>query len=295
MLRRLLLPLVLIAAPLTAQNSTAAQRPDTAGTIVVAHGGSAEWNGYVLEIAKQARTGGPLEVAFLMGPDAATHRFQDQVAKLERAGVSRLVVVPLLVSSHSGHYEQIRYLAGATDSLDEMMHHHLHMAGIERPASKLPLQVTKALDDATELARILADRAKAQAKDASAQALFLVGHGPNTAEEYADWMRNLRPVAAEVQRLTGFKDVRVDLVLDDAPALVRAEAVTRVRELIAMQALITGREVVVVPVLISRGRVSREKFMEDLKGLPVIYAGDPILPHPMVADWIATRVRETVR
>lgn len=295
MLRRLFLPLVLIAAPLTAQHSTAAPSSATAGTIVVAHGGSAEWNGYVLEIAKQARTGGPLEVAFLMGPDAATHRFQDQVAKLERAGVSRIVVVPLLVSSHSGHYEQIRYLAGATDSLYEMMHHHLHMAGIERPTSTLPLQVTRALDDATELARILADRAKAQAKDASAQALFLVGHGPNTAEEYADWMRNLRPVAAEVQRLTGFRDVRVDLVRDDAPALVRAEAVTRVRELIAMQALITRRDVVVVPVLISRGRVSREKFMEDLKGLPVIYAGDPILPHPLVADWIATRVRETAR
>lgn len=81
----------------------------------------------------------------------------------------------------------------------------------------------------------------------------------------------------------------------DAPALVRTEAVTRVREIIAMQALITGRDVVVVPVLISRGRVSREKFMEDLKGLPVIYAGDPILPHPLVADWIATRVRETAR
>lgn len=289
MLRRIALLLLTIHVPLAAQSAP------SVGTIVIAHGGSAEWNGYVLDIAKQAKTGGPLEVSFLMGPDAATHRFQDQVAKLERAGVSRIVIVPLLVSSHSGHYEQIRYLAGATDSLDEMMHHHLHMAGIERPKTSARLHVAKALDDANELARILADRAKAQATSAANQALFLVGHGPNSAEEYAEWMKNLRPVAAEVQRLTGFKDVRVDLVRDDAPALVRAEAVTRVRELIAMQAIITGRDVVVVPVLVSRGRVSREKFMEDLKGLPVIYAGDPILPHPLVAEWIATRVREGSR
>jgi sirohydrochlorin cobaltochelatase len=279
------------AAPTTI-SAQAGSPPAPVGTIVVAHGGSAEWNGYVLDVAGRARTGGPVEVSFLMGEAARSRRFQDAVARLERAGVSRIVVVPMLVSSHSGHYEQIRWLAGETDSLDAVMHHHLHMSGIERPDTRTPMVVTRAMDDSPEVARVLADRAKAIATAPSEQALFLVGHGPNEAAEYAEWMRNLRPVADSVRVWVGFRDVKVDLVRDDAPAPVRAEAVRRVRELIDLQARLTGRDVVVVPVLVSRGRVSREKFMADLVGLPVVYTGEPLLPHPHLATWIESRVRE---
>ncbi len=67
---------------------------------------------------------------------------------------------------------------------------------------------------------------------------------------------------------------------------------TRVRELISMQYQITGDSVVVVPGLISRGRISRETFMKDLAGLPVVYSGDPLLPHPALSQWLEIRVRE---
>jgi hypothetical protein len=49
---------------------------------------------------------------------------------------------------------------------------------------------------------------------------------------------------------------------------------------------------VVVPVLISRGRISRETFMQDLDGLPVVYSGDPLLPHPALSRWLQSRVGE---
>ena len=105
-------------------------------------------------------------------------------------------------------------------------------------------------------------------------------------------MSNLRRVADSVRVRSGFGDVRVDVVRDDAPAEVRSDAVTRVRELISMQYQITGDSVVVVPVLISRGRISRETFMKDLAGLPVVYSGDPLLPHPALSQWLESRVRE---
>jgi sirohydrochlorin ferrochelatase len=263
------------------------------GTILVAHGGSAEWNQHVRVIARAANTGGPLELSFLMGPDAPAHRFQDAARKLVDAGAREIVVVPLLISSHSGHYEQIRYLAGLTDSLDDVMVHHLQMSGIERPTLNVPMRVARALDDASQLSQVLAERALALTKTPEQQALFLAGHGPNSAEDYAAWMDNLRRVADSVQRHTKFRDVRVDLVRDDAPAPVRREAVRRVRELIALQYEITGQPVIVVPVLVSRGRVSRETFLKDLQGLPVVYTGDPILPHSALTSWIEQRVRET--
>lgn len=281
---------------LAAATPLVAQPAGRVGTILVAHGGDSTWNAGVLQAAREARTGGPVEVSFLMGAGARTARFQDAVAKLEAAGVAEIVVVPLLVSSHSGHYDQIRYLVGEPVELGETMHHHLHMAGIERPSPKVPVRLTKALDDAPEMARILTERAlalvKAQDDAPAARALLIVGHGPNSAEDYAAWMRNLRPVADSVKAWTGFRDVRVELVRDDAPAPVRAEAVLRVRELIALQQMVTGKDVIVVPVLVSKGSVSRDKVPNDIKGTPSVYSGDPLLPHAAIARWVEARVRE---
>jgi sirohydrochlorin cobaltochelatase len=262
------------------------------GTLIVAHGGGPAWDARVQKIAAEVRLPGPVAVSFLMGPGAKQHRFQDEVAKLVKRGAKEIVVVPMLVSSHSGHYEQIRYLVGERDDLDTTMMHHLHMSGIGRADAGVPLRLTKAVDDAPEMAEILAERAKTLASDPSRQALFLVGHGPNSAEDYAEWMANLRRVVDGVRARTGFRSVLLDLVRDDAPPPVRAEAVARVRELIQLQHQLTGRDVVVVPVLISTGKVSTEKLPRDLEGLPMTYTSEGLLPHPGMARWVESRVRQ---
>ena len=289
----LALLIVIEPALVSAQQPAAAAR--TIGTLIVAHGGGPEWNAGVETVAAQVRLDGPVAVAFLMGPGAATARFQDMVAELVRRGASEVVVVPMLVSSHSGHFEQMRWLAGETDTLDAEMQHHLHMSGIERSTAGVPIRLARAIDDAPDVADVLADRARALAKAPRKQALFLVGHGPNSAEDYAAWMNNLRPVAERVKQQVGFRSVLVGLVRDDASKPVRAEAVEHVRELIRMQRELTGRDVVVVPVLIASGRVSRETIPADLEGLPVIYSGETLLPHPGMARWIETRVHDLLR
>jgi sirohydrochlorin cobaltochelatase len=280
-------------APSPAASHGGAHGDGRVGTIVVAHGAGPDWNAQVEAVARAAETGGPVEESFLMGPGARTHRFQDAAKRLEAAGVREIVVVPLLVSSHSGHYEQIRWLVGDADTLDEMMLHHLHMAGIERPNVAVPMRVTPALDGADEVADIVAEHALALAEEPAAQALFLIGHGPNSAEDYAAWMEDLRPLAERVQRTTGFRDVKVGLVQDDAAGPVRAEAVRRIREIITLQHQVTGRPVVVVPVLIGTGQISLEKFPADLAGLPIAYNGKGLLPHPALARWIEARVGAT--
>ncbi len=284
---------VTLLAPATSFAQGVAAGPRV-GTIIIAHGADSMWNAQVADVAKQVRTGGPIEVSYLMGPGASTARFQDAVKRLEAKGVAEIVVVPMLVSSYSGHYDQIRYLAGDSIVLSDVMMHHLHMAGIERASSKLPIRVTPAMDDAPQVAHVLAERAKALAPDPRTRALLIVGHGPNSAEDYASWMTNLRAVADSVKALTGFRDVRVDLVRDDAPAEVRAEAVRRVRELIELQHLVTGQQVIVVPVLVSKGAVSRDKVPADIKGMPAIYSGEPLLPHAAMARWVESRVESAV-
>ena len=272
-----------------------AQSAPRVGTVIVAHGGGPEWNVQVHDVAKLVRTGGPVEVSFLMGSEARTTRFQDAVDKLEAQGVSEIVVVPMLVSSHSGHYDQLRYLAGELDSLGHTMMHHLHMSGIDRAAATVPVRLAKAMDDSPEIGRVLAARARALAKSPAEQALFIIGHGPNSAEDNAEWMRHLRRIADSVRVTSGFRDVKLGLVRDDAPAPVRAEAVQGIREMIELQHALTQRDVVVVPVLVSTGSVSREKLPKDLGGLPIVYDGTALLPHEEMARWVERRVREASR
>lgn len=119
---------------------------------------------------------------------------------------------------------------------------------------------------------------------------MIVGHGPNSAGHYAAWMKNLRLVVDSVRANSGFRDVRIELVRDDAPMLVREEAVRRTRELIEMQHALTKKPVVVVPVLVSKGSINRSKLPQDLAGLPIVYSGEPLLPHPEMTRWIEARV-----
>jgi sirohydrochlorin ferrochelatase len=272
-------------------SSLAAQLPSSEiGTLIVAHGDGPRWNANIESLARSVHTGGPVAFSLLMGPDAAKHRFQDAAAQLVAQGAREIIVVPVLVSSHSGHIDQIRYLTGETDSLDADMKMMLHMSGITRPTTRVPMRVTAALDNAPQLARILSDHAKKLGTDPSKQALFLVGHGPNSAEDNAAWMSNLRQVADSVQKWTGFRDIKIGLVRDDAPAPVRAEAVKEIRETIELQHEMTSEPVVVVPILVSSGQVSGTKIPTDLAGLPVVYNAVPLLPHPAMASWVEARV-----
>lgn len=286
--------LVLLALAAAWPPPAGAQVEEPVGTLVVAHGGGPEWNAQVLAVTDMVETGGPVEVSFLMGPGASANPFQTAVARLVEAGARRVVVVPLLVSSYSGHYEQIRYLVGETDSLSASMRRHLEMGGIERPARAVPIVLAGAMDDAPEIARVLADRALALAEQPAEQAVYVVGHGPNSPERWAAWMENLRTLADSVDVWTGFRDVKVGLVRDDAPDAVRAEAVRQVRDVIGLQYGLTQRPVVVVPLLVARGRITAEKLPADLAGLPVVYSGEALLAHLEVARWIESRVRDAV-
>lgn len=277
------------AVPATAQSPASAGA--AVGTLIIAHGAGPDWNAQVETVASAVSTGGPVEIAYLMGPAAPDHRFQDRVLRLVEAGAREVVVVPLLMSSHSGHYDQIRYLAGELDSLSTMMMHHLHQAGITRADVGVPIRLTPAIDASPEIVPVLVDRASDLAEMPAEQAVFLVGHGPNAAEDYAGWMANLRPIADSVEALGGFADVKLGLVRDDAPDAVRAEAVLRIREIIELQHDATGHPVVVVPILISQGSITDEKLPRDLANLPIAYSGEALLPHPGLARWIEARVR----
>lgn len=256
------------------------------GILIVAHGGGPDWNRQVLDVAVAVHHSGPVRASFLMGPGANERPFQREIAALRTDGAANIVVVPFFMSSHSEHLDQLRWLIGQREALDSTMMHHLHMGGIERPSDLRGLRLTTALDSAPELSGALTERAIELADRRAERAVLLLGHGPNGAEDYARWMTALRPVAERVRRDAGYRFASVELVRDDAPPLVRAEAVRRVREIVTWLNELTRVPVVVVPALVATGMVSRETLRRDLEGLPVIFAGDAVLPNPGMARWV---------
>jgi sirohydrochlorin ferrochelatase len=77
---------------------------------------------------------------------------------------------------------------------------------------------------------------------------------------------------------------------EDLPPKKQPGGRGRPSRLIELQHMATGRDVIVVPALISKGSISTEKIPADLQGLPIVYSGNSLLPHPEMARWVAARV-----
>ena len=108
---RFLLFSTLIFSPVGSTIAAAADEP--LGVLVVAHGSTAEWNANVEAAVTIIRQHTPSTAAYLMGKENRTP--QAAYDELVAAGVHRIVIVPLLVSSYSSHYEQVRFLGHLRD------------------------------------------------------------------------------------------------------------------------------------------------------------------------------------
>jgi len=263
--------------------STVASAQERIGLLIVAHGADSLWNEGVLVTAASVRwPAGPKATAFLMGPAAQTQGWSDAVRRLVAEGATRINVVPLMVSSAGAHFRQIEYYAGARDRLPPGLEAHDHVGNPPRP---VPMRVAAALDDAPELGLILAERIEQLARGHDPRSVMLVAHGPTSDEDAQRWRTNLAravgPLASSLNLRFG-----IGLLRDDAPPAVRAAAVQETRSQVERMHRETGDSVMVVPVLVSSGRIGMVTIPADLAGLPIRYAPAALAPSVELARWI---------
>lgn len=252
------------------------------GLLVVAHGADSGWNARVNQTVSQVHWNGPVATAFLMGSESATSGWNQGVSELVRAGAQRIVVVPLMVSTDGGHVRQVEYYAGVRPSLPEALGGHVMPKPMTPP---VPMVVTGALDNAPELSEALLARWNELAPADQHRPILLVAHGPNDSLEALLWIRNLGG-AAHALAVDAHAEARVMLLRDDAPASVRAEAVSEMRDTVNALARRAGDSVVVMPVMISSGTITEVKIPVDLAHLPIRYHARPLAPLPALARWI---------
>jgi sirohydrochlorin ferrochelatase len=278
------------ASPAASTSTPAAD--DRFGVLVMAHGGSEQWDSAVVQAVEPLRRDYPLEVAFGMA-DAAS--LQESIQKLEARGVTKIGVVRLFVSRDSflERTEQILRLEPGAPERPAHAHDGAAEAGHDMEFWQVDTEAQFALSDeglseAPEMGAVLLDRALALSRDPRREDVLVLAHGPGDDAENERWLAHMDRQADEVRRGAPFHRVQVATLREDWPAK-REQAEQAVRRVV-QQSLDEGRRTIVIPYRVH----GFGPYAAVLDGLDYVADRRGLLPHDGVTAWIA-RQAETLR
>lgn len=286
----LLLPLLLVLSGLSSptldgdapegpvDSPAATGDPASVGVLIMAHGGSDEWNDSVHEAVLSLNRDMPTALAFGMA-DPMT--LAAAVDSLEAQGVSRVALVRLFMSGDSFLPETL-YLLGLSDQVPHAIHSG-HGGDAEAPAG--PIRHTLELKthddgliDSPEAAEILAERARDASVDPRTESVILVAHGRGEEEANRQLLEALEGIAGNL-RQGGFRAARAAALREDWEGK-RVTAEAAIREFVEDRSE-AGDRVIVVPARLS-GFGPYAEVLEGLEYVPT----EGLLPHPMISEWL---------
>jgi hypothetical protein len=280
-----LLLVAALAAPLTtdAQVSEAVASPF--GVLVMAHGGTPEWDQAIADATAPFASEIPTEIAYGMA-DPAT--MTQALEALRSRGVERVAVVRMFVSGAS-FIDQTEYLLGLSDVPPRffMPSHGSsaggHAAGAHGPPSPIAhgMEVATHIDgmvDAEETHRIFAERALTLSRDPATESVLLIAHGMGDTGENDELLAAMQDVERMVAQ-TPFHSVRSATLREDWPP-AREIAEREIRAFVDAENQ-AGRRVLVLPVRLS----GFGPYAEVLEGLEYV-EGEAMLPHGDVSTWL---------
>jgi hypothetical protein len=271
---------------------------DGLGILLLAHGGSAEWNDQITSLAAQVNRTVPTEVAFGMATRSA---IQAGVDRLVSRGATEVVAVPLFISSWSSVITSTEYLLGqraeapaALASFAKMSHagHTDHAQagdGTTPITSPVRVRMTRALNDHAVVAEILTSRARSISSNPSQESVVIVAHGPNSDEENRQWLADMASLAGQMAKAERFASIDYLTLRDDAPAPVRDQATRDLRSVVDRR-IAEGRRVLIVPLLVSFGGIERG-LRTRLEGLAYTMPAAALVPDDRLVAWVLEMAR----
>ena len=272
------------------------------GVLLLAHGGSDDWNREVLALAERVDSTRPVEVAFGMANKRA---IRDAVDRLAEREVSNIVAVPLFVSSHSSVMRATEYLLGSRDEAPPELQAFARMGarrdsdradndpGFDRTTpleATVPISVTTALDDHALVADILLSRVTDVSRMPEDEVVVLVAHGPSSEEDNALWLDSMETLADRMRPRTRVSRIECLTVRDDARDPVRSQATAELRALVE-DALQEGKSALIVPLLLSYGGIE-VGIRRRLEGLTYRMAEQALLPDERLSQWVLMQAAE---
>ena len=192
------------------------QKNESVGVLILAHGGSDEWNQLVKEAIDPIKHEYHTEIAFGMANPYTMHM---AITRLEKQGIKTIVAVQLFISSYSFIPRQNEYLLGLSNTMSQppiVMSHGVHSTmnhsthnkedPWKNPSESFPMLsfsseiiLTNPLNDHTLVAEILLENASKISADKSNEILLLVGHGPTKEEDNTQWVLKMESLAKQIQ------------------------------------------------------------------------------------------------
>jgi sirohydrochlorin ferrochelatase len=280
------------------------QPPSKTGILLLAHGGQAQWNERVQDVARRVNQHLPAEVAFGMATRANIKTAIDQ---LVARGVTNIVAVPLFISSHSSVITSTEFLLGLRHEAPadlakfaKMSHgspggaseHSGHEPAVD-PASPIkslvPIRMTPAFNRHAVIGAILTDRARSISTAPASEAVIVVAHGPVPEDDNRKWLDDMRALADLVRQAVPFASVDYLTVRDDAGPAIREAATKELRDKVSAQRA-AGRRVLIVPHLMSFGGIEKG-LLERLEGLDYTMTKQALMPDDRIVEWVLASAR----
>lgn len=271
------------------------------GVILLAHGSGEEWNRVVAGAFEKVKGGYKKEIVFGMGSASA---IQKSVDRLEASGVRAIVVVPLFLSSHSEMYRNIEYILGLREEPDVVFwmlmgsgshaksegghgNHESSGASFTQVRFRVPYRVASPVNYDPVIAEILVERLAGIDMKTS---VFLIAHGPITAEDDAAWHSDLSRYEQYLSRVFPTSRFFGMTFRDDAPPFIRDAAIRRIRDAVQRETL-KGQRIVVLPFLLAPGGREAE-IPAMLRGYEYRSISRAILPHSAASRYIAEKIKK---
>ena len=303
--------------------AVAAENKEKYGILVIAHGSPGEdWCAPVRDAVSDVDLPYPVELGFLEFVPNET--INDAVERLDDAGITKIIAVPLFVSSHSSHIQEIEYVLGLRDTLP-MTSKHVIVEGVEMERSVvvmgdgyaithvpvetgadgvmqamghpgeeeelIPVEtdaeivLTGAMDNHWLVAGIVADRKADLFADTENETLVLVALGTDEENNFAGWVNSTSSLANQARlKLTYWSDPAIGLAGTQAAFIHHNE--TLHPEFTLRPIVENAADPVVVPLMVSEGYFTGRKIPGLLENLTYTYDGKALTSHPNVAEWI---------
>ncbi|KWX85617.1 cobalamin biosynthesis protein CbiX [Paenibacillus riograndensis] len=243
------------------------------GILIISHGSRDKtWVSMVDEAVSHLTLGEELNVEASFLELVEGRLIQDGIDRLEDAGVTDIIVIPLFVSSGSTHVDEIEYALGAKAAPEKETE-------LECFTVKAKVHYGYPVDDDPDIAVMIWDKLRGLSQHPERETILLVGHGSRHEGFRQRWQQGISSLAERVRRVSGAAAADYGLLNPDS---VRGK-VEYWRE--------QGHEVLVAPLFLSEGYFTKVVIPERLRGLEYAYSGQTLLPHPLLPHWIERQVK----
>jgi len=217
----------------------------------------------------------PTAAGFGMAMMTSEH-IQTALDELGAAGAETILVIPVTTLETGGLIGQWRYIFGLQEEAPWM--------SVKRARSDARIVLGPTPTGGAMVSSILLDYALELSSDPAAEAVAIIGHGPDNTPANQQELEKLEQHAAALRRNGQFVDVHGFSLQDDAPAAVRLANVSRIRQWITSHTE-QGHDVILLTTLPVTGSIHK-KLRSDLAGLEFSLHQKGILEHPRFTEWV---------